>query len=85
MTKTDIDSIISWLISESSDGTIEIYNIDEFSNNVRRVFRILYETNCKNFAGGKCLRGGWCDGNCRRMRNYDKKFLNKEDNERNSN
>lgn len=72
MTKTDIDSIISWLISESSDGTIEIYNIDEFSNNVRRVFRILYETNCKNFAGGKCLQGGRCDGNCQRMKNYDK-------------
>lgn len=78
MTKTDIDILIDWLISESNDGAIEIHNVDEFSNNMRRVFRILYETNCKNFAGGKCLQGGRCDGNCRRMKNYDKKFLNKE-------
>ena len=72
MKKSDIDSIIDWLISESNNGSIEIHNVDEFSNNVRRVFRILYETNCKNFAGGKCLQGGRCDGNCRRMKNYDK-------------
>lgn len=85
MTKTDIDILIDWLISESDDGKIEIHNVDEFRNNVRRVFRILYETDCKNFVGGECLQGGRCDGNCRRMRNYDKKFLNKEDNERNSN
>lgn len=85
MTKTDIETLIDWLISESNDGAIEIHNVDEFSNNVRGVFRELHKMNCKNFAGGKCLQGGRCDGNCQRMKNYDKKFLNKEDNERNSN
>lgn len=39
MTKTDIETLIDWLISESNDGAIEIHNVDEFSNNVRGVFR----------------------------------------------
>ena len=85
MTKTDIDSIISWLIDQSFDGNIDIHNHTEFEENLRGVFRILYETKCKNFFADGCLQGGRCDGNCRRMKNYDKKFLNKEDNERNSN
>lgn len=72
MTKADIETFIYWLIRESNDGAIEIHNVDEFSNNVRRVFRILYETKCKNFFADGCLQGGRCDGNCPRMMNYDK-------------
>lgn len=75
--KEDIDVIIQWIIDEACDGRIAIPNGE--------VFRELHKMNCKNFAGGECLKGGRCDGNCQRMKNYDKKFLNKEDNERNSN
>lgn len=77
MTKSDIDSIISWLIDQSFEGNIDIHNHTEFEENLRGVFRTLYGMKCKNFfAGGKCLQGGRCDGNCQRMKNYDKKFLN---------
>lgn len=38
MTKTDIETLIDLLISESNDGAIEIHNVDEFSNNVRGFF-----------------------------------------------
>lgn len=72
MTKSDIDSIISWLIDQSFDGNIDIHNHTEFEENLRGVFRTLYGMKCKNFAGGECLKGGRCDGNCRRMKNYDK-------------
>ena len=78
MTKTDIDSIISWLIDQSFEGNIDIHNHTEFEENLRGVFRELHKMNCKNFADGQCLQGGKCDGNCQRMKNYDKKFLNKE-------
>ena len=78
MTKTDIDSIISWLIDQSFEGNIDIHNYKEFFKDLRGAFRNLYEMKCKNFAGGKCLQGGRCNGNCQRMKNYDKKFLNKE-------
>lgn len=40
--------------------------------NLRGVFRTLYGIKCKNFAGEDCLKGGRCDGNCPRMKNYDK-------------
>lgn len=73
MTKTDIDSIISWLIDQSNDGNIDIRYHAVFKEQVREVFRELHKMNCKNFAGEDCLKGGRCDGNCRRMKNYDKK------------
>ena len=77
MTKTDIDSIISWLIDQSNDGKIDIHNHKEFFKDLRGAFRTLHEINCKNFfADGQCLQGGRGDGNCQRMKNYDKKFLN---------
>lgn len=72
MTKTDIDSIVDWLIDQSFEGNIDIHNHTEFEENLRGVFRALYAMKCKNFAGGKCLQGGRCDGNCQRMKNYDK-------------
>lgn len=73
MTKSDIDSIIDWLIDQSNDGNINIRYRAVFCEQVREVFRELHKMNCKNFAGGECLKGGRCDGNCRRMKNYDKK------------
>ena len=83
MTKTDIETLIDWLISESNDGGIEIHNVDEFSNNVRGFFRSLHQLNCKHINGyNQCYLHGFCNGNCQRMKNYDKKFLNKKDNER---
>ena len=85
MTKNDIETIIDWLIDQSNDGNIDIRYHAVFKEQVREVFRELHKMNCKNFVGGECLKGGRCDGNCQRMKNYDKKFLNKEDNERNSN
>lgn len=72
MTKTDIDSIIDWLIDQSNDGNIDIRYHAVFKQQVREVFRELHKMNCKKFAGGECLKGGRCDGNCRRMKNYDK-------------
>lgn len=72
MTKADIETFIYWLIRESNDGAIEIHNADEFSNNVRGVFRELHKMKCKNFFADGCLQGGRCDGNCPRMMNYDK-------------
>ena len=77
MTKSDIDSIIDWLIDQCNDGNIDIHNYTEFFKDLRGAFRNLYAMKCKNFfAGGECLKGGRCDGNCPRMKNYDKKFLN---------
>ena len=77
MTKTDIDSIVDWIIVQSNDGKIDIHNYKEFFKDLRGVFRTLYGMKCKNFfADGQCLQGGKCDGNCQRMKNYDKKFLN---------
>ena len=76
--KEDIDVIIQWIIDEACDGRIAIPNGEVFDAQLREVFRELHKMNCKNFAGGKCLQGGRCDGNCQRMKNYDKKFLNKE-------
>jgi hypothetical protein len=73
MTKSDIDSIIGWLIDQSFDGNIDIRYPAVFKEQVREVFRELHKMNCKNFAGGECLKGGRCDGNCPRMKNYDKK------------
>lgn len=72
MTKNDIDTLMDWLIDQSNDGKIDLHNHIVFDKDLREVFRTLYETNCKNFAGGECLKGGRCDGNCRRMKNYDK-------------
>ena len=73
MTKSDIDSIVDWLIDQSFDGNIDIHNHTEFCENLRGVFRILYAMKCKHFfADGQCLQGGRCDGNCQRMKNYDK-------------
>ena len=73
MKKSDIDSMISWLIDLSNDGKIDIHNHKEFFKDLRGAFRTLHEINCKNFfADGKCLQGGRCDGNCQRMKNYDK-------------
>lgn len=73
MTKSDIDSIIDWSMSQSNDGNIDIRYHAVFKEQVREVFRELHKMNCKNFAGGECLKGGRCDGNCPRMKNYDKK------------
>lgn len=71
--KKDIDTLVSWLIDQSFDGNIDIHNHTEFEEDLRGVFRILYAMKCKNFfADGQCLQGGRCDGNCRRMKNYDK-------------
>lgn len=72
MTKTDIETIIDWLIDQSNDGNIDIRYPAVFKEQVREVFRELHKMNCKNFAGGECLKGGRCDGNCPRMKNYDK-------------
>lgn len=72
MTKTDIDSIVDWLIVQSNDGKIDIHNHKEFFKDLRGAFRTLHEINCKNFFAGQCLQGGRCDGNCQRMKNYDK-------------
>lgn len=50
--------------------------------------RMLYRMDCKHLIGWEqCFLGGLClpTTNCRRMKYYDKKFLNNEDNERNSN
>ena len=76
MTKTDINSIVDWLIDQSNDGKIDIHNHKEFFKDLRGAFRTLHEINCKNFFAEQCLKGGRCDGNCQRMKNYDKKFLN---------
>ena len=73
MIKSDIDSIVDWLIVQSNDGKVDIHNHIEFFKDLRGAFRTLHEINCKNsFADGQCLQGGRCDGNCRRMKNYDK-------------
>lgn len=72
MTKTDIETLIDWLIDQCNDGNIDIRYHAVFKEQVREVFRELHKMNCKNFAGGECLKGGRCDGNCRRMKNYDK-------------
>lgn len=61
MTKTDIDSIIDWLIDQSNDGNIDIRYHAVFKQQVREVYRELHKMNCKNFAGGECLKGGRCD------------------------
>ena len=73
MTKTDIETLIDWLIDQSNDGNIDIRYHAVFKEQVREVFRGLHKINCKNFfADGECLKGGRCDGNCQRMKNYDK-------------
>ena len=72
--KEDIDVLIDWLIDEANEGRIEIHNYPQFGKDVRGVFRELHKLKCKYFfAGGECLQGGRCDGNCPRMKNYDKK------------
>ena len=62
-----------WFIDQCNDGIIDICRFDVFEERLRDMFRELYKIKCKNFASGECLQGGRCDGNCRRMRNYDKK------------
>lgn len=63
MTKTDIETLIDWLIAQSNDGNIDIRYHAVFKEQVREVFRELHKMNCKNFVGGECLKGGRCDGN----------------------
>lgn len=72
MTKTDIDTLMDWLIDQSNDGKIDLHNHIVFDKDLRGMFRELHKMKCKNFAGGKCLQGGRCDDNCPRMKNYDK-------------
>lgn len=73
MTKTDIEIFIDWLIDQCNDGMIDICRFDVFKERLRGMFRELHKMKCKNFfADGQCLQGGRCDGQCQRMKNYDK-------------
>lgn len=72
--KEDIDVIIQWITDETYEGKIDIPNLEVFEAQLRGVFRGLHKLKCKHFfADGQCLQGGRCDGNCQRMKNYDKK------------
>lgn len=72
LNKSDIDTIVDWIYEQSNDGKIDIHNSIEFEKDFRNIFREMHKLNCKNIQGDRCLLGGYCNSNCRRMKKYDK-------------